>query len=300
MKLTRILVGIDASPASTRAFEAALAVASRTRARLTIAHLMPSVVPIYAALPLDLSSELKVREERAKKNVRRRLGTLVARAEKAGITAEAVLREADPAAGLLAIAKKTRSSLVVIGSHGRGGAAHLLLGSVSEKVLRESRCPVLVIKRSKWRRKGRVLIALDGSPMAVRVARGGAAIAAQLGARVSVLHVLEDTRWVAEAAASAQPAAILRAITKLGIDRARKDVAATLRKAGVKVRRADVLIREGRPQDVIARTAARGAITCIIVGTHARAGATRLLLGSVAESVARRAPAPVLVLKFPR
>jgi nucleotide-binding universal stress UspA family protein len=62
MKLKRILVATDFSPISKRAFEAGLALARATGAALKVAHFMPPVIPLYTALPLSASAELKKHE----------------------------------------------------------------------------------------------------------------------------------------------------------------------------------------------------------------------------------------------
>jgi nucleotide-binding universal stress UspA family protein len=118
-------------------------------------------------------------------------------------------------------------------------------------------------------------------------------------ARVSILHVLHDTRWVLEAAKDYQPVEVLNAISRMGVERARREVGRTLAKAGLRVRPVDILIAEGRAQDVIARESARG-VALTLVGTHGRRGAARLFLGSVAEAVVRHARSPVLVVRGSR
>jgi nucleotide-binding universal stress UspA family protein len=81
----------------------------------------------------------------------------------------------------------------VTGSHGRGGAAHLLLGSVAEKVLRTAPCPVLVVKKGKLRDRGPVLVALDDSPMAPAVAKAAAGVAGSLDAKLVAVHAIRET-----------------------------------------------------------------------------------------------------------
>lgn len=60
---------------------------------------------------------------------------------------EILARVGDPATVILAIADHIEAELIVIATHGRKGLAHLILGSVAEKVMRESLCPVLTIRR---------------------------------------------------------------------------------------------------------------------------------------------------------
>jgi nucleotide-binding universal stress UspA family protein len=53
-----------------------------------------------------------------------------------------------PFAEIISIAKKNKVDMIVMGSHGRTGIAHILLGSVSEKVVRKAPCPVLIVRQS--------------------------------------------------------------------------------------------------------------------------------------------------------
>jgi nucleotide-binding universal stress UspA family protein len=63
-----------------------------------------------------------------------------------GIDAEGVFLEGDPAGAVTALARERGADLVVVGSHGRTGLGRLLLGSVSEGVIGQAECPVLVVK----------------------------------------------------------------------------------------------------------------------------------------------------------
>ncbi len=296
MKLKHIIAATDFSPISRRGVEAGLVLATKAGAKLTIAHVLPSVVPIYAALPTQMSKDLSAKQDAIKLTLHARLERLIEEAGKAGVRATAILETGDPVARILHLAAAKSADLIVVATHGRGAAAHLLLGSVAEKIVRQAPCSVLVMKKGKWRAKGRVLIALDRSPMAPPVLKGAAQLAAQIGARLSVVHVISDTRRVADALGSSDSSQFLDAITKLGIERARKGIAEIVAAAGVRMKPADILIREGRPQDVIERESAKS-VMLTIVGTHSRTGASRLFLGSVAEAVVRRARSPVLVLK---
>jgi nucleotide-binding universal stress UspA family protein len=56
------------------------------------------------------------------------------------------LEVGDPVAEILRVAQESKCDLIVMGTHGRTGLAHLLMGSVAEKVVRKAACPVLVVK----------------------------------------------------------------------------------------------------------------------------------------------------------
>ena len=52
----------------------------------------------------------------------------------------------DEAAGICTVAKSEKADLIVMGTHGRGGIGHAILGSVAEKVVRRAQCPVLTVR----------------------------------------------------------------------------------------------------------------------------------------------------------
>src|SRR3990172_3914859 len=127
MKLRSIFVATDFSPVAESAFRLGLAVARTAGARLTICHAVPLEIAIYAGIPLGLRGELEATLRAKQESDRKKAVRLAGRAEKAGVKAAALIEEGDPAAVVLAVAKKAKADLVVTGSHGRGGAAHLLL-----------------------------------------------------------------------------------------------------------------------------------------------------------------------------
>lgn len=297
MKISSILVATDFSPIARNAFDVALAIARASGARMTLAHVLPPQVVVHAGLPIGISSEVERLEHKAREADRRRLEALAARARRAGVRAQPEMREGDAASQLLRAARDVHADLVVIGTHGRGNAAHLLLGSVAEKVVRSATSPVLVVKKGKPRRRGPVLIALDESDMALRVATAGTAIARNLRAKTRVVHALPFAGITPETLASAIGAPMMRRLAALGHSRALASLTRTLRRAKAKTLRKDILIVEGRPQDVIVAAAAKCRPILTVVGTHGRKGLSRIFLGSVAESVVRRAPSAVLVVR---
>jgi nucleotide-binding universal stress UspA family protein len=78
----------------------------------------------------------------------------------------------------------------------------------------------------------------------------------------------------------------------------RAQIEGLLARSGVDPRRARIVIGKGQPADVILERACRGDVDLIVMGTHGRTGLQRLLVGSVAEGVLRRAPCPVVVVPY--
>ena len=298
MKLRSIVVATDFSPVAESAFRLGLAVARAAGARLTICHAVPLEIAIYAGIPLGLRGELEATLRAKQESDRKKAVRLAGRAEKAGVKAAALIEEGDPAAVVLAVAKKAKADLVVTGSHGRGGAAHLLLGSVAEKVVRLAPCAVLVVKKGKAREGGPVLVALDDSPMAPAVAKAAVAIAKRLRARLIAVHVLRETHIYEDVYGPAIGRQVYREIADVGLRRAKEKMAGVLRKAGAQVAAGDLHVLEGRAQDVVEDLAKRLHPCLTVVGTHGRRGLSRVVLGSVAEAIVRRAPSPVLVARM--
>jgi nucleotide-binding universal stress UspA family protein len=106
---------------------------------------MTPVVPVigdgYVSPKVWEDLERQVRT-RAQKDI----GKLIARARQAGVRATSALLEGTPADRIVRAAKRARADLIVMGTHGRGGLAKLFLGSVAERVVATSSCPVLTVR----------------------------------------------------------------------------------------------------------------------------------------------------------
>lgn len=137
----RILVATDFSPASAPAFERALALAHELGARLLVVHAYQDrSLPELGFAPVA-SFEAWDREVRAYAEAR--LAPLVERARQVGLEAEGILAPGFPDEAIVETAHQRRADLIVVGTHGRRGAARLVLGSVAARVLGAASCPVL-------------------------------------------------------------------------------------------------------------------------------------------------------------
>ena len=145
-QIARILVPTDFSPASDAALAYARELARQFGATLNLVHVFDDPFTSGAfvgdgtvTMPLDLRESL----ERAAQD------QLAARhAEHAGSLpgSSADLLTGSGARRIVEHAEETKADLIVMGTHGRGGLGHLLLGSIAEKVVRTSRCPVLTVR----------------------------------------------------------------------------------------------------------------------------------------------------------
>jgi nucleotide-binding universal stress UspA family protein len=139
----------------------------------------------------------------------------------------------------------------------------------------------------------KVLVAVDFSDGAARAVRTGLDVAAKFGARLHILHVLHDPSE-APGFYSAKKAG--KKVWR-NMEQSAQDMMDAFVKANVKTRRKfDVEIVSGLPPAQILRVATREDVDLIVLGTHGRSGWERLLLGSVADHVVRRATCPVLTI----
>ncbi len=150
----RILFPTDLSDASLDAVDVAVEMA-RPPAELTLLHVLPLEpdtpwdVPPYADFGLSVLPSAEFRH-RLQAETRRRLEALAAfRAAETRTRVE--VRTGDPAPEILAAVREGNHDLIVMATHGWTGWRHLVLGSVAERVARESACPVLIV-RSRERR----------------------------------------------------------------------------------------------------------------------------------------------------
>jgi nucleotide-binding universal stress UspA family protein len=179
--------------------------------------------------------------------------------------------------------------LIAMASHGRGGLKRLLLGSVTESVIRKGPAPVLVVRgRPGWlpARAGRVLVPLDGSRLAAAVLPVVEGLAASLDLRIWLLQAVDPASEPgAEEALSARCGQAEAHLARIADD---------LESRG---RRVSWIVRVGSAIDVIRTGAREMEAGLIAMTTHGRTGLARFVLGSVAEAVLRAANTPVLLWK---
>ena len=141
--ITRMLVPTDFSESADDALAYALTVAEQVGATVRLVHVFddPDAVGLYSHMHVPMPSEMRAE---IMSNVHRELTARAATGQR-HVPSE-VLTGA-PAKTIVDTAKQHQCDLIVMGTHGRHGMAHLLLGSVAERVVRTAVCPVLVVRR---------------------------------------------------------------------------------------------------------------------------------------------------------
>jgi nucleotide-binding universal stress UspA family protein len=144
----RIVCPIDFSDASRAAMEVAADLSRRFGADLVLLHAYP--VPGYTFPDGSVVASPKMMQELADQ-ARKHLDEWRAEAEKLvgapRATGDTAIGE--PAAEILTFAKARGADLLVMGTHGRTGLEHALMGSIAERVVRRAHCPVLTVRPEK-------------------------------------------------------------------------------------------------------------------------------------------------------
>jgi nucleotide-binding universal stress UspA family protein len=200
-----------------------------------------------------------------------------------GVEATQHWLEGAPADAILNLAAQIESTLIVMGTHGRSGIDCALMGSVTEAVLRRSTIPVLTIRPgerlgvSAKRPFLRILVGIDDSePSEAAVA--------------TVLDFPPEDREALLFLTAADETRLREADAQRIVDRA-------LSAASAQHVAASGEIARGRSSDVLIAASREHRADLIVVGSHGRQGMQRLFLGSVAETLVRTAPVPVLVVR---
>jgi len=196
-----------------------------------------------------------------------------------GVKSESKLIEHVSAAeAILNEAKKGDYDLIILGQSGeKEKEAHL--GSVAEKVSRQSPVPVLIARGKTTMSK--MLVALDGSKTSEKALKCAATLAKKLGSGITLLHVQEAHLF------NFRPE-LTKTIGKSILSSAAKKL------KGLKF---DQKLESGDPAKIITQTAEKGNYDLIVIGVRGRSSIGRLLLGDVANHVVHYANRSVIIVK---
>jgi nucleotide-binding universal stress UspA family protein len=142
---TNIVVATDGSKYSVAAASEAIGLAKRNGSALTVLSVVPSDIDTPVDIGFTVNQQELIAEkemQEAEKNAR----SVKEAAQNEGVAVKAFIMSGKPADAIIEIAKERRADLIVLGSHGRTGLERLLMGSVAERVIVLTTCPVLVVK----------------------------------------------------------------------------------------------------------------------------------------------------------
>jgi nucleotide-binding universal stress UspA family protein len=289
---SRIVVGYDGSPGADSALDWAAAEAGRRDVPLLLVNAVH-----FPHLRTGAAASSAVVGSLAIDTATVTMEAGIERARQMGATAVVVSETTRATAARALVAASQSATLVVLGTRGRGTVTGELFGSVGVAVTAEAACPVVVV-RGDPRPPGLgrpVVVGVDGSPGSEIALRYAADVAAISGARLTVL-----TAW--QRPAPRRLTAPVPQLERLELARqqrsaAKETVSAAADLAARLYPSLTVLavVREGRPEDVLATRAAGAGL--VVVGSRGRHGLTGLVLGSVSHALIHTAPCPVAVVR---
>jgi nucleotide-binding universal stress UspA family protein len=217
------------------------------------------------------------------------------------LTIETVLDEAaNVPEAIVSRARTTSVDLIVIGTHGRSGFERLILGSVTERVLRKAACPVLTVPAHtpdavplEAGSMRRILCPVDFSSSSAGALEYAAALAQEAHASLTVLHVLELFPDLAEYA----DAVGLAEYRDARFQQARTHLSQAVKAAVQETCKADELVLVGRAYAEILRVADDQAVDLIAMGVRGRGVMDLMFFGSTTNHVVRAAHCPVLTVQ---
>jgi nucleotide-binding universal stress UspA family protein len=144
---TKILSPIDFSDPSHAALETAASLAKQFGAELLLVHIVPAIPDLPSSVSILKEGQY---DEPLHKEEATRLAALAQKLTRTGIKTESAIGTAnDTAMEIIRIGEENNADLIVIATHGLSGLHKLVFGSVTDKVLRESQVPVLVMHTKK-------------------------------------------------------------------------------------------------------------------------------------------------------
>jgi nucleotide-binding universal stress UspA family protein len=298
LDIQRILCPVDFSDASKHALDHAVVVAGWYSASITVLHVYtpmylpvpgPAMTAVTAAAVINPSDIDRLRDQ---------VHAFFTAARPGEIPYDVVIDTGSPANRIVQHATALPADLLVLGTHGLSGFEHMMVGSVTEKVLRKAPCPVLTVppraQATSQLPFKRLLCPVDFSEVSIAAAKMALALAEEADGKIVLMHVLEgpedddrgaswslnvsEYRHQREQDAGAQLAAL---------------IPANARERCEPIGR----LAHGKPYREILRVADAEAIDLIVMGVHGRNPIDLALFGSTTNHVVRRARCPVLTLR---
>jgi nucleotide-binding universal stress UspA family protein len=298
--IKRILFATDFSRWAKRAEDYACSLACSWRASLTllsVAEFPPGLNPDYPVNQQYLADLLKQASSQ--------LVDLKARAERQGIAVTTRVATGIPSEEVITMARAEDSDLLVVGTRGKTGLAHILLGSTAERVIRRAPCPVLTVRtepadsedngtQSRTVTLERILVPVDFSDCSLDALEYAIVVAQQAKASLILLHVLEprsyglDFTLVRSKARHSEVSSWTKRLEELVSSHQHSQVPM------------ESQLRGGLPADSILDSSRALLCDLIVMGTHGRRGISHSISGSVAEAVLRKAFCPVIAVRSPK
>lgn len=288
-----ILCPLDFSELSDLALKYAATGARAFEANLVVFHAQRFELPPYftSSQVAELKRQRQGEKARAKDFLRLHARKILGPAAEA-IRIKYDLDDAHPVDAILSAAKRHKAELIVMGTHGRGGARRIWLGSVLENVVRQAGVPVFAVRQKQHEfidasdptttpKLENILCPVNFSPAAQTSVEAAASLAKQFDSRLISACVVEpgDTG---------------------GISGSKEELSSFLQQSGAAACDLQIESRKGEAGKEIVSLASRTKADLIVLGAQPRHPMHAWLWGDTTEFVLRQAPVPVLVVSAAR
>jgi nucleotide-binding universal stress UspA family protein len=289
-KFQRILCPVDFSDFSLNAYAYAGSLAQHYKAHLSLLNVVQplTVTYPYYYMPAQMTRPYSELVDEA----RRQLRELAEKHAPDAVQPELIVEEGFVADAILGFAANQKADLIVMGTHGRRGLDRLVIGSVTERVLRKSPQPVLAVRKpgqdfvSPGPQQNpvslrKVLLCTDFSDTAQRALGYAVSLALEYKSELTLFHVIEhgETNERLQAGTAA-------------LEELRNSISPAVGEA-CSIR---TMVRAGKPYEEIIRLALEDRTDLIILGVRGRNAVDLALFGSTTHRVLQLGPCPTLTV----
>lgn len=291
LEVKRILCPVDFSEFSVRAYRHALSLADHYRSKLVALH----IVEVWRQASASFAATVSLYEEYRQSLLgsgKEQLQEFVKKHTHCEVPLELGVGDGMAPDAILSFAQEQKSELIVMGTHGLRGFDHLMLGSVTDRVMRKAICPVMAVRERPrdlaaagqeqhyTHRLERIVACTDFSKDSERALNYAISAAAEYDAELTLLHVLEGVSGAAKTEQAVAEAT----------ERLRKLIPPDTYKA-LKFKTA---VRIGKPYQQIIQFAQETQTDLTTMGVRGRGALDIAVFGSTTYRVMQLGPCPVL------
>jgi len=291
-QIKSILCPVDFSEFSVNAYEYAQSLAWHYKAKLFLQHVLYPLHGSFAAYGNNTESyEKGCRQLRA--DAEEKLQQFVTRHARTEIRPQCFVQDGWATDLILSLAEAQAVNLIVMGTHGLRGIDRLMLGSVTERILRRARCPVLAVRKPVHHvissvhdpepvHLRKMLLCTDFSEHAHRATEYAVSMAKEYGAELTLLHVLEDVPSSTD----------LESATEKMAKQLEESIVPKTRKGCI----VKVSVEIGKPYQQIIQLALEAQTDLVIMGARGRGALDTAIFGSTTYRVIQLGSCPVLAV----
>lgn len=297
-----ILVPVDQSRLAEQAIPVALAIAERARGKVKLVHVHRELRPLF---PLDPRQDYVTVRLAMRKSEREYLRTLTRHLQRRiGRAVSSAMLKGPVARTVAKYVRDSGTDIVVMTSHGYGGLRRMWLGSVADELVRTLEVPVLLVRPAENENSdpidfSRILVPLDGSPLAEGILEPAMALARLWNAELNLIQIVHPLPYAA-GALPGSPLSTARhnQVVSSYLETARAYLQGIARRLGDReVNASSRAVVGASVAETLVDRARQERAGLIALATHGRGGVRRLVLGSVADKLLRAAEVPTLVYR---